>query len=185
MAIVPSGDTAMPSGSMPTSIWAMTCLVSVSTTVVIASSSLAIYRWRSLGCSTNCSGSSPEGRLCKTSPVAGSITCTVSLSDAQIYTRLKSWLKVIPRGRSPVGMVRVTASVATSITLIVLSFSLVIQISSAPAGAAQSARKRGSKQCFIGKPCMWFRARRGPMCPIPSVDAESRARGPGPPLHRR
>ena len=42
MAILPSGETAMPSGSIPTSIWATTLRVSASTTVVIASSSLAM-----------------------------------------------------------------------------------------------------------------------------------------------
>ena len=42
MAILPSGETAMPSGSMPTLIWATTFRVSVSTTVVTASSSLAM-----------------------------------------------------------------------------------------------------------------------------------------------
>ena len=46
---LPSGETAMPSGSIPTSICAITLRVSTSTTVVIASSSLAIYKCLLLG----------------------------------------------------------------------------------------------------------------------------------------
>src|SRR5690554_2640053 len=72
------------SGSIPTSIWARTSLVSTSTTVTIASSSLAMYRCLLLGCRENCSGSSPEGKVSTILRVARSKTCTVSSSLAQM-----------------------------------------------------------------------------------------------------
>ncbi|MCY1398624.1 hypothetical protein D9M71_136600 [compost metagenome] len=83
-AHLPSGLTAMPSGSTPTWICASTWSLWVSTTVTSASSSLEMYSQRSLGCRANCSGSAPEGSSLMNLRVARSITCTVSESLAQM-----------------------------------------------------------------------------------------------------
>ena len=74
IAIFPSGLTAMPSGSIPTSICATTVRSFTFTTVVIASSSFAINSNSSLGCNANCSGSSPEGSSCRILWVFASMT---------------------------------------------------------------------------------------------------------------
>ncbi len=101
----PSGLTAMPSGSTPVGICAITLRAGTSITVTMLSSSFDTKSGLPETCRAKVSGSGPDGRSPMMRSVFGSMTWIVSSSLAQTRIWLPSAVIVMPRGRWPTGTV--------------------------------------------------------------------------------